>query len=183
MADLTTWSAVQSRFSLDSGQQAETENLISVASSRAEHYTGRILAAQDQTFQLDGHGGRTLVLGEYPINSVASVYIDADRSFGADTEVTDYVVRSERGSLHRDKGWPRGYLNIEVTANVGFAAVPADLEESVIQLVGYWLDSPAINWIGGEEGTEGGYQSQYTGAMDIPFQVINVWAYYRKLKS
>lgn len=183
MADLTTWSTVQNRFSLDASRQSETENLISVASLRAEHHTGRILAASDETWTLDGKGGHKLIIGEHPINSVASVYIDPDRNFGAGTEVTDYVVRSNLGQLWRDRGWPRGVANIEVTANVGYATVPADLEESIIQLVGYWLDAPAINWIGGEEGTEGGYQSQYTGAMDIPFQVMKVWDYYRRLKS
>jgi len=183
MADLTTWSTVQNRFTLDASRQSETEQLISVASVRAEHYTGRVLAAEDKTFTLDGTGTQKLIIGENPINSVASVYVDSKRNFTADTEVTDYVIRSELGQLWRDGAWPRGVANIQVTANVGFDTVPADLEESVIQLVGYWLDSPAINWIGGEEGTEGGYQSQYTGAMDIPFQVMKVWGYYRRLKA
>lgn len=181
MADLTSWSTVQNRFGLDSEQEEETEHLISVASARAESHAGRILAATDVTWDLSGRGTRKLIVGEWPINSVDSVYIDSDRSFGSDTEVTDYVILSELGQLWRDKGWPRGVANIRVEANVGYDPVPADLEESIIQLVGYWLDAPTINWIGGEEGTEGGYQSQYTGVMDIPFQIAKIWMDYRKI--
>jgi hypothetical protein len=135
----------------------------------------------DKTFTLDGTGWRSLIINEWPINSVASVYIDSERNFGSETEVTDYVIRSNLGQLWRDRVWPRGVANIEVTANVGYDPVPADLEESAIQLVGYWLDAPAINWIGGEEGAEAGYQAQYTGAMDIPFQVAKIWHEYRKV--
>jgi len=183
MADLTTWTTVQNRFGLDSARQSETENLISVASTRAEHHCGRILAAQDVTRTPSGTGRGKLDIGEYPINSVASVYIDSDRAFGADTEVTDYVIFEKTGFLWRDAGWPKGVANIQVTANVGYTPTPADLEDAIVHLVGYWLDSPAISWIGGEDGTEGGYQSLYTGAMDIPFQVVKVWDFYRRLKS
>jgi len=176
---LVDWPTVQNRFNLDASRQEATEHLIEVASMRAKNYVGRILAAEDVTRDLDGNGQRIIDVGEYPINSVASVYVDGNRNFGSETEVTEYVIYKER-FLYRAAAWPTGIANIRVSANVGYSQTKSDLEESIIQLVGYWIDSPAISWIGGEEGTEGGYQSQYTGAMDLPFQVVKIWSNYMR---
>jgi hypothetical protein len=68
-----------------------------------------------------------------------------------------------------------------VVGNFGFETVPADLEESIIQLVGYWLDSPTVGWLSSGNLEDGGYQTRYIGAGDLPFQVRQVWDLYRKV--
>lgn len=181
MADLTTWSVVQGRFSLDASEQTEIERLISLATARCERYTGRTLAAADVTLQLDGTGAQTLDLGEWPINSVESVHVDPDRMFGSDSEVTDYVVLSNRGHLYRDDYWTRGTYNVKVVANVGYSTVPDDLEESIVQLVGYWHQSASVMYLEGATGEPESWQNQYTGPMDIPFQVHKVWSEFRRI--
>lgn len=179
MADLTLWATVKSRFDLEDAQQAEVENLISVATARAEHYTGRVLAAEERTFYVSGDGVARLMLEQWPINSVSAVYIDSTQEFAAASEVTDYKIVSDLGALYRAGGWPSGWNNVKITANIGYASIPADLEESVVQLVGYWLQAPQISWQGTGDAASGGYQTQYVGVMDLPFQVRNVWDHYR----
>jgi hypothetical protein len=181
MSDLTTWSNVQTVLELDASVQAEAERLISVASRRCEDYCGRVLSAETVTRQLDGSGRRLLDVGDYPIRSVTSVHVDSDRAFGASTEVTDYIIR-DAGYLYRDTPWPRGVANVRVVAEVGYQTVPADLEESIIQLVGYWIDTPRVSWLeGGAD--EGDYQARYTGVMDVPFPVRILWDNYRRHRS
>lgn len=181
MAPLTTWGTVQSRFALDASQETEIERLISLATARCERYTGRTLAATDVTLQLDGDGTQTLDLGQWPVNSVDAVRIDEDRAFGQDTEVDDYVVISSRGHLHRDARWPRGVQTIQVEANVGYEQVPEDLEESIVQLVGYWHQSASVVYLQGESGEPESWQNQYAGPMDVPFQVHKIWSQFRRV--
>lgn len=181
MANLTTWEKVKARFDLADAQEAEVENLISVATARADHYTGRTLAAESKTFYCNGEGTPRLIVGQWPINSVTAVYIDNTQVFGAGSEVTDYEIMTDFGALYRAGGWPTESHNVKVIANVGYADIPADLEESIIQLVGYWLQSPQISWLGTGDAQGGGYQTQYVGVMDLPFQVRNVWDYYREV--
>jgi hypothetical protein len=179
---LTTWMKVKARLNLADAQQTEAENYINLASKRANQRTHRRLAARDLTFNLSGHSKGLLHLPEYPINSIATVAIDNSREFGAQTQVTDYVQDEENGTLWRDSGWQKGYRNIRVIGNFGYAEVPVDLEESVIRLVGYWMDSPGIAYLNPQEAAAtGGYQTNYVGVMDLPFQVRNVWDYYRNV--
>jgi len=184
VASLTSWATVQARLSLEAEQQATTEHLIAVASRRAEQHAKRTLAADAVTLQLDGTGTRRLDLREWPINSVTSVHVDSDLTFGADTEVTDFGTISERGTLYRQGLWPKGYANVKVVANVGYATVPDDLEESVIQLVSYWLESPQISWLSPQLGGDAqSFQANYTGVLDVPYQIRHVWDMYRRLDT
>lgn len=181
MADLTTWLTAKSVLDLNDSQQTDTERLISIASARADNHTSRRLAAQDVTLYLDGRGGMSLDVREHPINSVTSVHMDSGRDFGSDTEVTDYDILSERGQLFRSGGWAKGKQNIKVVCNVGYATVPDDLEESILQLVGYWLQSPNVGWLETGSAEAGGYQTRYVGVLDVPFQIRNVWDAYRRV--
>lgn len=178
--DLTTWATVQTRFSLDASDETEIERLISLASVRAETVTNRVLGAADVTRYYDGNGRDLLDLREYPVNSVTSVHVDQDMDFEAEDAVTDYKVLTDLGMLYRSGGWTAGTQNIKVVANVGYSTVPEDLEESVIQLVGYWHQSTSVTYLEGDTGTPESYQNQYTGQMDIPFQVHRIWSEYRR---
>lgn len=184
MSDLTTWATVQTRLGLTTEQQSEAERYITVASARAEQYTRRVLAADDVNLLLDGSDRIVLDLKEWPINSVSSVKVDPTRQFSADSEVSDYTIRSDLGHLIGRSAWPRGVANIKVEANVGYATVPADLEESIIQLVGYWIDSPQVSWLSPQTGGDvPSVQTNYVGVMDLPFQVRNIWDGYTRYET
>lgn len=198
MANLTAWETAQARLGLEATQQTETETLIAVASKRCEQHTKRTLAASDLTLYLDGDYSQRLDLRQWPVNSVTSVHVDNEMEFGAGTEVTNYKIVSDRGVLFKINRWPSGYANIKVVANFGYSpatydgdgdvvtasTVPDDLEESVIQLVSYWLDSPQISWMTPQAGGDApSLQTNYTGVMDIPFQIRSVWDQYRRIDT
>lgn len=178
---LTTWATVQARLNLDAADQSATENLIAVASRRADQYVGRHLSARDWTYVLDSSGGVRLMIPDRPINSVTKVAIDRVRLFEASSDITDYYIEKDSGFLLRDARWPSGNSIIQVTGNFGFAEIPADLAESAIQLVAYWLDSPSIAYTTPQSPAEGGgYQANYVGVMDLPYQVRSIWDTYRE---
>lgn len=179
---LTTWETVQVRLDLADEQQADAEALINLASKRANQYTHRRLRARDRTVTLSGRGEALLRLPDYPINDITAVYIDGSREFDAQTEVDDYVRDDESGTLWRDAGWTRGGRNIRIVANLGYDEIPVDLEESVVQLVAYWLDSPRIAYLNPQEpAAGGGYHANYVGVMDLPYQVRSIWDMYREV--
>jgi hypothetical protein len=121
-------------------QEAYASLLINGASRLANNYARRHLAARDYTETYDGTGVERLILREFPINSVSSVRIDGDRNFGADTEVTDYIVYEEEGELWRTAGvWPDYRKGIQVQYNAGLDPVPEDLKIAVLEVV-------AFNW-------------------------------------
>ncbi|ADK81607.1 hypothetical protein [Sediminispirochaeta smaragdinae] len=183
MNNLTTWEAVKKRLDLEESQENEAESLIAVASRRAETYTSRKLSADDHVVILSGTGSRTLQLPQYPILSVTGVWFDTYGVFDTGTELTEYTRDDETGRLFRRSCWVRGFRNIKVSYRAGYeeGSIPEDLEESVIQLVGYWLGSQGISWLDKGNALSGEYQTMYVGVMDLPFQVRNVWDAYREV--
>ena len=100
---------------------------INAVSWQFNTYTNRKLKARDITAQYDGDGSNTMVLPEYPVNSITSIHIDTDREFTSDTEVTDYVFH-ENGLVTLDSN----YFNTTVKANkivynAGYDTIPYDL--------------------------------------------------------
>ena len=80
---------------------------------------------QSDTVLLGGDGGATLLL---PAAPVANVTV---RICG---EVVDGVqVSSRSGVLRLDGGWPDGLDNIEITYDHGFAVIPADIQDAVLE--------------------------------------------------
>lgn len=133
---------------------------------------------------LNGPGRIALDLREWPIQSVTSVHVDQKHQWGSASEVTDYITDSEKGWLLRTAYWPRGFANIRVVAEVGYSEIPVDLEESVVQLVGYWLESPGISWLSPQTGGDAAsLQTNYVGSLDLPFQIRNVWDHYKRMET
>ncbi len=147
MADLVTWSTVKARLGLDDSEQTNVEALISVASAAADRYTDRNLAAADYTLLLDGSGSKRLLLPDWPINTVAAVYVDTNRKYGVGSEVTDYVTYTH-GMLYRAGGWPEQPQAVKIECNLGYSTVPADLENAVVELVAYYRARQLDNAIG-----------------------------------
>jgi hypothetical protein len=103
-------------------------------------------------------GGSEFVhLRNFPVTSVTSVKVDANRQFGADTVVStsDYVVHSERGVIQSVAGpflprghiglmnaeiriWTRGPRVVQVVYATATSAVPNDVKEAYARLVGHW---------------------------------------------
>jgi len=131
---LLDWTKLKTYFpDLADAQQAYFELLIEAASSTANRYAKRKLKARDLEVVSDGPGSSLLLLPEYPINSITSVFVDRLHVFGADTEITDYLRYDEEGILYLDREFPSGAQCIKVNYNGGYQTVPPDLEFAVVE--------------------------------------------------
>lgn len=130
-------------------------NLIPRMEAFIKKFTDRDIEATNFTEQYDGtfENGGVLLLREFPINSVASLFDDIALDFTASSEIpsTDFVVESKPGILRltpfgttlplleRPRQFNEGVQNIKITYNAGFTTVPLDLEQATIELVAFKL--------------------------------------------
>lgn len=116
----------------DTGDDANLAALLEGLQSRFDSYLRRtLLRAANVTERFDG-GGTWLLTMLFPIESVASVHVDADQTWGEDALIpaSDYVVHTQRGRLALKGGgpWEEGFQNIRVIYTGGYlagAAAPA----------------------------------------------------------
>ena len=108
------------------------------ATGRFQEAVGHLVVlTTDDTVELDGEGGQTLILPAFPVANLA-VSING-------TPVTDYQVDKRRGILRRPAGWPDGLGNIQVTYDHGFAIIPEAIADAVLEAAQVTLTAnPAI---------------------------------------
>jgi hypothetical protein len=86
-------------------------------------------------------GQTRLLLDRPPLTSIASIYDDPERAYGASTLVaaTDYVIADAGIGLVVFDGvsLQAGIRNMKVTYTGGYATIPLDLAQAAIELV--WL--------------------------------------------
>lgn len=135
------------------------------------------LNASDATEYYDGSGETGLRVKRYPITTVTSVHIDADRDFGAETLVaaTDYVsdrhgflryLPQESTGFATISFWPKGIQNVKVIYKGGYGTIPGDLKQGAINwagaifakrkstgIVSESIDSYSVTYEGGVGGT------------------------------
>ena len=136
MAALTTTDKVRAYLGLNTTEADEKlAQLVTSSSAWVESQVGRsiVVPAAAGTEVYDGDGGTVLVLRRWPVASVASVSVNGE-AVTARATVTDsgYVLD---GSVLRLVGsvFYCGTQNVSVTYTAGYATVPADLEQAVIE--------------------------------------------------
>lgn len=129
---------------------AYTKGLISPTDERSQlmldgateairRYCGwNIAPAEDVTVTLDG-GGAVLYLPSLKVNSIASVTVA-----GTLLAATDYEWSKRTGNVRQKhaRTFPDIWGGIVVAFNSGYAAVPADIKEIVLQVSSLALSSP-----------------------------------------
>jgi len=113
-------------------------HLITRVSKEIEKFCERTFAQANSTEYYDGDGTDTLLIDNYPINSITSLYDDTDRTYGSDTLIDsdDYVFYSEEGKIVLDGGtFSIGLKNIKIVYNAGYSTIPEDLEQACIKKV------------------------------------------------
>jgi len=180
---LTTWDRAKTALGFSSDLQAAVEFLIDAVSATANRISGRKLKARDYAdIRIDGLGRDSIILPEFPIVTLSGIYVDSSRVFGAETAlaITEYQVLSESGIIRIFSGnFPNGIGNIKVVGNLGFAAVPEDLELAVLEGVG-------CNRRRLEAGTTGMRQMSADGAgtsqyeLGLTFALREVFESYRR---
>lgn len=162
--------------------QIRYELLINAASSTANRVADRYLKALDYTSTLDGSGRSSLLLPEYPVNSVSAVRIDTERVFGAESEVTGYLVYATEGKITLISGsFPSSPQCVEVAYNAGFDPVPEDLKLAVLEVVIYNAKrlggnagAVGVRSIAGPDGLNTSYE------LSIPMNARKVFESYRR---
>ena len=147
--ELTTLANVKAYFVLgtDTGNDTLISTLIVNVTKEVQNYTRRKLVDDDYVEYYNGHGDNYLETNEYPINSIASIYDDIDRAYGASTLISsaDYIFiagtkNAEIGKIIYDGSvFDKGDQNIKISYNAGYATIPSDLEHAAICLVGAYL--------------------------------------------
>lgn len=148
---LTTLAAVKTSLGItDSSQDAVLEDFINFTSAIIESATQRKFKVR--TYTDEKHNGpedHSLILNNYPIVSVDSVYFDVTRVFAADTliSVDDYAIEFEEGIITMVGGpWGHPYFGkgaqaIKATYQAGYSHIPYDVERACIMLVMYYRDN------------------------------------------
>ena len=122
------------------GEDTILETLIDLVSSAMNLYTGRHLLAKAHTEYYSGDGSDELILRNYPVTAVSSLYnADDNRAFDSTTQITvadDVIIVKDKGILklwNHESAFLKGKANVKVTYTSGYgvvtnpATVPHDL--------------------------------------------------------
>lgn len=151
-SELTTVAAVKQALGVtNTGDDPLLARLVAGASAAVQTYCGRAFVLQSLTETYNGNGKAVMALRQTPIVSVSSVTVDGvtipprpaptQAGFSFD-EMLVYLEGGAFSTAYNVPGWS-GYVfsvgrqNIVVSYQAGFAAIPWDLEEAVMWIVGY----------------------------------------------
>lgn len=134
--DLTTPAKVRDFLALSTSEaDGKIEQLIASSSAWVCSQLGRAVLSATYTETRDGDGGSSLVLRKWPVISVTSVTVDGT-AIAARAAVTDSGwTRNESTIRLSGYTFTRGTANVVVVYSAGYATVPADLEQAVIEHV------------------------------------------------
>ena len=138
MTDLTTLANVKQWLGVTSStDDAFLGRLISFASAFVQNYINRNILIASYSEIYDGKGGYALMLPNYPITAVSSLTIDGVSIPAASSPlVSGYTFNSARITLNGYR-FNSGYDNVAINYTAGFATVPLDLEQAVIEIIGF----------------------------------------------
>ena len=182
VGDLVTWEKVRDVLTLDDDQEDLIKFLISSASSQAERYADRFLAARDVSLRLDARGGRELLLPSYPVNSVDRICIDyTERHFHLTDDLAADGYSIKFGIIRLiNQVFPIGFDVVLFEGNIGYDPVPDDLQQAVIEVIS--ANFRRFSGIGGSVGikqisAQGAITTQYE--IDVPLSSRQVFLSYR----
>lgn len=125
----------------DATQDSLLESIANRAYRVCEQYMNRKIKEATYTEYYDGDGTAELLLAQYPLVSVTSLFDDVDRDYGADTQIaaTDFMLYKERGILRLDGGdqaaFANGHQNVKIVYVAGYSAVPGELIDALLQMI------------------------------------------------
>jgi len=115
----------------------------------------KFLYSASETEYFDG-GFRDLLVKRWPIDSVASIHVDADQDWEDDSELEsdDYLINNRRGCIVYGVGsyaWPEGFQNVRVVYAGGFvksdgSAAPNVDDEQLDTIRGLFFYQAGYEW-------------------------------------
>lgn len=129
----------------DTTQDTRVELFINAVSDYIEHVTLRRLKTQSYTHRFTADGTPYLLLREYPVTAVASVYDDATWVFAGPSLVaaTDYDIFKDAMLIRKSPSlWDASKsMALRVAYTAGFTVVPWDLQLAALVLLEIAFDS------------------------------------------
>lgn len=121
-------------------------DLVNMASDVVNKYCNRKFLAADYTEYYNGDGTFELILKNYPVNSVDSLYDDVLRAFDSTSEIdvsADVLVDGSTGILrlwNNESAFEPGQANVKVTYNAGYAlaSMPYSVKQAVHLIMQDW---------------------------------------------
>lgn len=165
-------------------------HLLNVCYPRIEKYISRPVKAQTFTEYYSGDDSGVLLLRKWPVISVTSIHVDAEREFGSDTlmESSNYFVDTDSDTsigtveiYKYDGSYPswfsKGVRNIKVVYQAGWLVAPAPLKHALIQLVGWHYKHSGNEAI--RQASIGGFSKTFEND-DLPGHIKNWLADYKE---
>lgn len=136
MTDLTTVTSLKAYLGITTlDDDSLLASMITAYSTEVISWLNRDIALTTYTEQLSGDGGRVLMLGNYPIQSITSLTIDgivipARPAYGQNGYLFDGDSVVLFGYV-----FTRDFLNVQITYSAGFTNIPTDLAQAVNEIV------------------------------------------------
>ncbi len=133
--DLTTVDKLRSWLNL-TGEKDDVllASLVTAASAFAENWMTRLILSASYVETLDGNASDRMILKQYPITAVSSVIVDG-YSLPVSTayNVAGYQF-DDIGIYLIGYQFTRARRNVQISYTAGYASVPLDLEQAVIEI-------------------------------------------------
>lgn len=161
---------------LDVTQDARVEMLVNTASQMVSDHTDRKLTYQSYDVRRDGRRADRLVLPEWPVVAITSVWDDAGWDFLPQSVIdpTEYGVEEESVLVLRGgRKFARGNRNVRVTYTAGYRTLTGNTGEPIPSTISYaclmivdWLDSlKADRRLGVSSKSKNGESISFTDAL------------------
>lgn len=179
MADLTTLASVKAWLGITSNtDDALLGRLITAYSEYVQTWLSRDLMSHPVQEVRDGTGGQVMVFAQYPVTAVASVVIDGVSLPVSTGHFSPGFSFSEQSLIVRGYRFSRGVGNVEISYTAGFASVPPEIEQAVIELIA--LRYKERDRIGHASKSLGGETVSYI-VKDFPDGVRTILSNFRKV--
>lgn len=130
LADLKTYLGITV-----STADAELQRMLDVASAMAERYTERSFAAGARTEKRSGEGSDFLLLKDSPVLTITTLTIDTVAVPASDGTTAGYLFDDYSVFLRNyQNGFTIGRRNITIVYTAGYATIPADVQQAVIEI-------------------------------------------------
>lgn len=156
MASFVTLNEVKLWLSIEStntNNDTLLTSLISSASSWVENWVNRTLSSTSYTERYNGTGNYSMMVKNYPITAISSLTVNGAIVSASDGVSVGYVYDNNQIIFIGNK-IAKGIQNVAITYTAGYAAIPQDIKQVVIELVGYKFKE--MNRIGLESKTIAG---------------------------
>lgn len=169
------------------GQDDILTRFINEASQALENRTSRKLKERTYTEYHDGRNNNRLITLQWPVNSIAELWVDSSGEFTDVTKKLDptdyYIDQQKEGIVLRGACggfFSKGIRNIQVIYDAGYDPVPADLEGACLWMVEFLYDMRSDERVGHQSKSKN--SENVTFNQDVPQFVLDTIERYSRFE-